>query len=173
MNRKLFPAAIALAWITLPLTAFHYWQNWDRLPLRIAVHFDANWQPNGWSSREGARMLALGTTAFLLATFTIAASAARIAKASRLSLWSMVVVFYVALGLVYYVNAWIVERSLPPVSKPLAELVLLRDVSQGLKPADLSKAGNRTLSKRILQRRTRQNDFPQERNYKTSMELSW
>ncbi len=24
---------------------------WDQLPLEMATHFDANWEPNGWSSR--------------------------------------------------------------------------------------------------------------------------
>jgi hypothetical protein len=130
MERKLFQVAIGLAWLALPLTALRYWKDWDRLPTRIAVHFDANWQPNGWTSREGARMLALGTTAFLLITFTIAALVASRTAASRAALWSMVAVFYVALGLVYHVNTWIVERSLPPGSKPVGKLILLRDLDE-------------------------------------------
>ena len=128
MERKLFPTAVALAWLILPLTAFDYWRAWDRLPMRIAVHFDANWQPNGWTTREGSRMLALGTTAFLLATFTIASYAVRRAPVSGLSQWAMVGVFYVVLCLVYFVNSWIVERNLQPRSKPFAQLIVLRDL---------------------------------------------
>src|SRR6202045_3400431 len=98
MERKLFQAAVGLAWLALPLTALNYWRDWDRLPLRIAVHFDANWQPNGWTSREGSRMLALGMTAFLLVIFTVAAYAARRMATSSLSQWALVAVFYVVLG---------------------------------------------------------------------------
>jgi hypothetical protein len=111
MERKLFIAAIVLAWLALPMTAMHYQQVWDRLPPRVAIHFDANWQPNGWTSREGARTLALGTTTFLLVVFTIAGFAVgRLASAS-MSKWAMVVVFYAVLGVVYYVNNWIVQRN--------------------------------------------------------------
>ncbi len=79
--------------------------------MRVAVHFDASWQPNGWTSREGARMLALGITVFLLAVFTIAGYAMRRPPVSALSRWTMVVVFYIVLSLVYFVNKWIVERN--------------------------------------------------------------
>ena len=47
----------------LPITALNYWRAWDQLPARMAVHFDANWQPNGYTSREGALMLGLGIMA--------------------------------------------------------------------------------------------------------------
>lgn len=112
MERKLLQSAVGLAWLALPLTAVNYWRAWDRLPMRIAVHFDGNWQPNGWTSREGARMLALGMTAFLLVVFTLAAYAARRMATSSLSQWALVAVFYVVLGVVYCVDNWIVERNL-------------------------------------------------------------
>ena len=64
MERKLLFTAVVLAWLALPLTALNFSRAWDRLPQRIAVHFDADWQPNGWTSREGASTLALGTTGF-------------------------------------------------------------------------------------------------------------
>ena len=47
MERKLFQVAVGLTWLALPLTALNYWRAWDRLPPRMAVHFDVNWQPNG------------------------------------------------------------------------------------------------------------------------------
>ena len=31
MNSKLSPIASALAWVTLPLTEFHYSENWNRI----------------------------------------------------------------------------------------------------------------------------------------------
>jgi len=111
MERKLFLASVGLAWLALPLTALNYSRAWDRLPQRIAVHFDVNWQPNGWTTREGSRMLALGMTAFLLVIFTISTYVVRRASPSALSSWALVAVFYVVLGLVYFVNKWIVDRN--------------------------------------------------------------
>jgi Protein of unknown function (DUF1648) len=129
MERKLFQAFVALAWLALPLTALKYWSVWDRLPMRIAVHFDINWQPNGWTSREGARLLALGTTTFLLAIFTIASFAAVGMSASSLSRWSMLAVFYLVLGLLYYVNMWIVDRSMSTRrASPTEDLIACRDL---------------------------------------------
>ena len=124
MERKLFQAAVLVAWLALPLTALNYSRAWGRLPSRIAVHFDANWQPNGWTSREGSRLLALAMTAFLLAIFTIAAYVAHRVGASSLSQWALLAVFYVVLGVVYYVNVWIVERNFQPRSKPFAEFIV-------------------------------------------------
>jgi len=127
MERRLFSAAVGLAWLALPLTALNYWRAWDRLPMRIAVHFNANWQPNGWTSREGSRILALGMTAFLLEVFTVSAYAARLTTTSSGSQWALVAIFYVVLGVVYYVNTWIVERSLQPASMPVARFVVSGD----------------------------------------------
>jgi len=125
MERKLFQAAIVLAWISLPLTALKYSSAWDRLPMRIAVHFDANWQPNGWTSREGARLLALSTTVLLLTIFTIAGYATARMSTSSLSMWSVLAIFYIVLGLVYYVNSWIVDRNLSAKrTSPTKELIV-------------------------------------------------
>jgi uncharacterized membrane protein len=124
MERKLFQAAVVLAWLALPLTALNYSRAWDRLPTRIAVHFDVNWQPNGWTTREASRMLALGMTAFLLVIFTIASFALHRAPTSSLSRWAMVVVFYIVLSLVYFVNKWIVDRNFNgPHSVPVAQSI--------------------------------------------------
>ena len=54
MNRDWYKPMVALMWLVLPITAANYWSAWDQLPARIAVHFDANWQPNGYTNREGA-----------------------------------------------------------------------------------------------------------------------
>jgi uncharacterized membrane protein len=128
-----------LTWLALPLIALNYWRAWDRLPSRMAVHFDVNWQPNGWTSRESALTLALVTTVLPLVIFTIASYVvARRAAVSSLSRWSMVVVFYVALGFIYLVNTWIVDRNLNGRSTPFSELIMLRNL-------DTAKTG-RTLS---------------------------
>lgn len=124
MEGRLFRAAAWFTWPALPLTALNYWCAWDRLPMRVAVHFDINWQPNGWTSREGSLLLALGTTIVPLVIFSIASYVmGRRASISGFSKWAMVAFFYVALGFVYLVNSWIVDRNLNGRPTPFSELI--------------------------------------------------
>jgi hypothetical protein len=99
-------------WLALPITTLTYWRVWDRLPMRMAVHFDANWQPNGYTSREGSLMLGLGIMAVMLILFTIAGLIVRALKPA--SSWPMLVVFYVVLGFLWFGNNSIVEWNLNP-----------------------------------------------------------
>lgn len=87
MNRKLFQAFIWLMWLALPLTAFRFWAAWNRLPLRMATHFDINSQPNGWMVRDDAFYFALGITAFVLAVFTVIFYVANKTHAPRAFSW--------------------------------------------------------------------------------------
>src|ERR1022692_1512315 len=157
MERKPFQIVAGLTWLALPLTALNYWRAWDRLPMRVAVHFDVNWQPNGWTSRGGALMLALGTTTFLLVIFTVAFDVIRNAAISSLSRWAVVAVFCIVLGFVYFVNNWIVDRNLKGQQPArLGEWMVPRNLdaasTQELKPAIVviasGAAGSRTPSKR-------------------------
>jgi hypothetical protein len=56
---------------------------WDQLPDRVAVHFDAAMQPNGWSSKRGlAAIVLIGVVGqAALATFMLL----RVASATGLS----------------------------------------------------------------------------------------
>jgi len=110
MNFDVYKAAVWLMWIALPTTAWNYWRAWDRLPARVAVHFDAHWQPNGYTSREAALMLALGIITFLLVVFTVGACIVRAQKPG--ASWSMLLVFYVSLAALWYANNWIVTANL-------------------------------------------------------------
>ena len=83
MNQESYktPAFVILAmWLALPISWMEYRQNWDHLPERMAVHFDANWRPNGFTSRQGALDLGLGIMAFMLVVFTVASFAIRALK---------------------------------------------------------------------------------------------
>ena len=110
MNRNWYTTAIWMMWLALPITALNYGRAWDQLPARMAVHFDANWQPNGYTSREGALMLGLGITAFLLVIFTVGAFILRAYRSSPA--WPMLAVFYVVLGFSCYGNYSIVRFNL-------------------------------------------------------------
>ncbi len=91
MKRDWYKPAVWLMWVAWPITALQYWRAWDRLPMRMAVHFDATWQPNGYTSREGALMLGLGIMAVLLLLFTLASLIARAMKPA--ASWPMLAVF--------------------------------------------------------------------------------
>ncbi len=109
-NRGWHKALIGLMWVALVTTALSYWNAWDQLPARMAVHFDANWEPNGYTSKEGAAELGLGIMAVLLVLFTVAGLIASAQKPS--AFWPMLVVFYVVLGSCWYGNYSIIKFSL-------------------------------------------------------------
>jgi len=121
MNRGWYKPAIWLMWLALPLTALNYWRAWEHLPARMAVHFDANWEPNGYTSREGALELGLGIMVVMLVLFTVAGLIAHDLKPA--ASWPMLVFFYVVLGFITYGNYSIIRFNLnllaphpPPVN---------------------------------------------------------
>ena len=122
MNRDWYKPLVALMWLALPINALNYWQVWDQLPARMAVHFDANWQPNGYTSREGSLMLGLGIMAVMLVLFTIAALSARSLKPS--ASWPVLLVSYLVLGFCWFGNHSIVNFNLNARSSQLSVLGL-------------------------------------------------
>ena len=70
MQRRIFQLAIVFLWLALPLAALQYTQVWSQLPLRVATHFNASGQANGWMSRDEAVDFGAGFMAFLLVIFT-------------------------------------------------------------------------------------------------------
>jgi Protein of unknown function (DUF1648) len=121
MNRDWYKPLTWLMWLALPTTALNYWRAWDELPTRMAVHFDAYWQPNGWTSRQGSLMLGLGIMTFMLVVFTVAAYVVRAQKPG--SAWPILIVFYVSLSVLWWANHWIVQRNLG--GAPHAESALI------------------------------------------------
>jgi hypothetical protein len=109
-NRGWHKALIGMMWVALASTGLSYMDAWDQLPGRMAVHFDANWQPNGYTSREGALEMGLGIMAVLLVVFTVAGLIASAQKPS--AFWPMLIVFYVVLGFVWYGNYSIIKFNL-------------------------------------------------------------
>jgi hypothetical protein len=70
MDSKLYRAMTALLWLALPLTGLQYWSVWDQLPTRMATHFGASGQPNGWMPRETSLIFALVVTVLVLVALT-------------------------------------------------------------------------------------------------------
>ncbi|MGC2194424.1 MAG: DUF1648 domain-containing protein [Terriglobales bacterium] len=125
MNRKLFTILTALLWIALPLTALRYAQVWDRLPARMATHFAANGQPNGWMPREVSLYFALALTVFVLIIFTGIVLVIRKQKATlQASSIALLGFFYLMLGCVFYVNNSILAHNLTGSPVAVAPVLL-------------------------------------------------
>lgn len=110
MLRQLYKPMLIVMWLALVSSALNYWRAWDQLPARMAVHFDADWQPNGYTSKEAAVELGLGIMAVMLVLFTVAGLIAHALKPA--AAWPMLVVFYVVLAVTWYGNYSIVKFNL-------------------------------------------------------------
>lgn len=99
-------------WVAVPLTAFDYWQAWDQLPARMAVHFNADWRANGWATREASFGLAMGVVVFLLLGFTAASYVVRMQPVPEFMRWVSLAFFYGVLVFVCAVNHWVVRYNL-------------------------------------------------------------
>jgi hypothetical protein len=102
MNRRSYNSLAGLLWLA-PLTiAFRYWQLWDRLPLRMASHFDAAGRANGWMPRGASFNFSLGLLVVLAGIFWVVLYA--IGKAyplGKLS-WALQGFFHVEIWVVIY-----------------------------------------------------------------------
>lgn len=110
MPRNAYKLLVLLMWLMLPISAWSYWRVWDQLPARMAVHFNANWQPNGYTSREGAVELGLGIMFVMLVLFSIATLVIYAMKPA--AAWPALLLSYVVIGFCWYGNYSIVNFNL-------------------------------------------------------------
>ena len=110
MEARWFTFAVLLMWLALPISAWEYRSVWDRLPDRMAVHFGANWQPNGYASRDGALKLGLGIMAFMLLVFTPVTLLVHAVKPP--AAWAVLLLSYFVLATCWYANHAIVNFNL-------------------------------------------------------------
>jgi Ni/Fe-hydrogenase subunit HybB-like protein len=111
MNSR-FSMAAWLLWLALPFTALDYLRAWNHLPARVAIHFDLHWRANGWTSREGAFAMMLGTLLLVLVTFTITVLLAKRVGRPTFMPWLMLSFFYATTAFVCGMNHWILQYNL-------------------------------------------------------------
>jgi uncharacterized membrane protein len=116
MNRDWYKTAIWLMWLALPFTLADYGLVWDQLPARMAIHFDANWHPNGWTSRDGAFLLAVGVVFVMLLVLSVVTYVMRRSPVPKVMPWAMLVFCYAVLIFVCAVNHWVVHYNLEPAT---------------------------------------------------------
>ena len=125
MKRKLFAILTALMWLAVPLVALRYAQVWDQLPARMATHFNASGQANGWMPRLTALYFGLGFTGFVLLIFTVIALVLLKQKAEPDTSWfALLGFFYFMAGFTVYVNNSIIEHNLTGNTVTVAPLIL-------------------------------------------------
>jgi len=112
MNGKVFQICIWLMWLALPVTAVRFWLAWDRLPLRMATHFDINGRPNGWMPRETALYFALGVTALIVVVFTVISYVAHKTHVPDAFSWSLLGFFYLVIAFVFAGNTGVIQYNL-------------------------------------------------------------
>lgn len=109
MSRALYRLFGLAIWLVLPVVALRLFMVWDRLPLRLATHFDLAGRPNGWMSPNGFLV-------FILVTVTAAAAASTIVvyRVSQpdLSAWTLLGFLYVVTGILYGAADGIVNYNL-------------------------------------------------------------
>jgi hypothetical protein len=117
MNRRWFQFATAVLWLALPLTALRYGLVWHQLPARMATHFAASGEPNGWMPRQVSLYFALGVTAFTL-IFTAIPYAAQKQNHAQPFAAAWLAFSYLATGAIFYINSSVVQHNLTgqPVS---------------------------------------------------------
>lgn len=109
MDSRLYRALTAMLWLALPLTAFQYWSVWDQLPARMATHFGASGQPNGWMARDTSLIFAMIVTALVLLSLTWALT--RVRKPDVLA-WSLLAMLYVVMGALFSINVAMLNNNL-------------------------------------------------------------
>jgi len=112
VNRKLYYSLIGILWLAMPVTALRFWLAWDRLPLRMATHFNAAWQPNGWMPRQTALAFALGIMAFVLMVFSAVLVAMERQQASPVVAWTFLGFAYAVASFIFVLNSKVVSYNL-------------------------------------------------------------
>ena len=108
-TRRFWHVAIAFLWAALPAIYFQYADAWNRLPVRMATHFDINGHANGWAPRETSMWFILGVTALVVLVATVLL--ARIRKPDA-SAWGVLAMFYIVLAVLYRASAAVIEYNL-------------------------------------------------------------
>lgn len=108
-SRRFWHLGIAFLWAAIPAIYYQYQNVWDRLPARMATHFDINNHPNGWSAKESSMWFIVGVAACVVLVATILL--ARIRKPNAVS-WAIWAMFVLVLGILYRASATVIEYNL-------------------------------------------------------------
>ena len=123
MNRTWWKVGIGSLWLGLPLIALRYWLVWNRLPVRMATHFNAANRPNGWMSREASLIFVLVLYLFMVTLFTVIFALIRKVHKPDAAAWAVLGLFCVILGVLYYGNESVLEYNLTSAPVQLVPII--------------------------------------------------
>jgi Protein of unknown function (DUF1648) len=109
MSRALYRLFGLAIWLALPVAALRLFTVWERLPMRLATHFDLAGRPNGWMSPNAFLVFILVTLTAAAATSTIVVY--RVSQPD-LSAWTLLGFLYVVSGILYGAADGIVNYNL-------------------------------------------------------------
>ena len=109
MNVNSYRTMTWALWLALPLTALRYRMVWDRLPVRMATHFDAAGHANGWMSREASLGVALLILTVVLAISTVVLRQVKNVDAGAWALWGLMAV---VAGVLYGAQEYTIRYNL-------------------------------------------------------------
>lgn len=96
-----------LPWLSLPLVAAVYLRLWQRIPERLAVHFDSAGHANGWMTRGQSLAFDLAVLLFILFTSTL-----KLRTQSRDEQHSGLIILNAAVLLVTLVFFWLLKYNI-------------------------------------------------------------
>jgi hypothetical protein len=124
MKRAFWYTLFVLPWAALAAFALWLWSVWDRLPARLAVHFNFHNVPNGWQTRvqfaEFCLLLLLLMTSVLVIVGWVMRRLA--ARKNRLA-WGVVFSCDALLAMLYVVMVSLVRYNLGEAAMPSPGLI--------------------------------------------------
>lgn len=128
-SRTLFGLFSALQWLALPILVLDFASVWQKLPDRVATHFDLAGQPNGWMSRQEALLVILGVSTAVLIIATWIAS--RVQEPDPTA-WGLVALFYIIQGTLIYAAQSVIDFNLHATPVRPGPVLLVGIVAAGL-----------------------------------------
>jgi hypothetical protein len=112
MNRGLYKMLSALLWLGPAAIYIRYRQLWDQLPPRMASHFNATGQANGWMTREMSLNYSVGFVALMAAIFSVVVFVVlRKYELTKLS-WTLLAFFHAEIWTLVYLMDSMAEFNL-------------------------------------------------------------
>lgn len=121
MARSLYRVFSWVLWLGLPGAAIRLFMVWERLPMRLATHFDFAGRPNGWMTPKGFLVFILVT---ITAIATLSTIVAYRAAQPDISAWALLGFFYVVVGILCGAADGIVKYNLYGRSIPVAPFLI-------------------------------------------------
>ena len=127
-NRTWWRTLIGLLWFAPLMMALRYWMVWDRLPARMASHFDAAGRANGWMPREVSLYFALGFLVFMLTICSVVLYVSHRKYPVGTLSWALLAFFHVEIWTILYMLDSTLDYNLYGTPIVVAPLMIVTPV---------------------------------------------